>query len=116
MFDLFKKTLDPGHDVDFPALLKEGAQIVDVRTGEEFRDGHISGSVNIPVNNLPHRLADIRKDRAVITCCASGMRSAAAKKILEAGGFQQVHNGGGWRYLKGRIQEAKTPADFGGTL
>jgi rhodanese-related sulfurtransferase len=116
MFDLFKKTLGLGHDADFPALLKEGAQIVDVRTMEEFRDGHINGAVNIPVQNLPHRLADIRKDRAVITCCASGMRSAAAKRILEAGGFPQVHNGGGWRSLKGRIQETKAAANRGGAL
>lgn len=114
MFDLFKKTLGLGHDVNFPALLKEGAQIVDVRTTEEFQNGHINGSVNIPVQNLPHRLADIRKDRAVITCCASGMRSANAKRILEAGGFQQVHNGGAWRSLKGRIQETKTATNCGG--
>ena len=104
MFDLLKKALGFGTDADLSALLKEGAQIVDVRTREEFRDGHISGSVNIPVQSLAGRLGDIRKDKPVITCCASGMRSATAKRILEAGGFHRVHNGGGWRSLKNRLQ------------
>ena len=104
MFGLLRNVFGSGPAVDFPALVKDGAQIVDVRTREEFRDGHIKGSVNIPVQNLEGRIADIRRDRPVITCCASGMRSAAAKRILEQGGFSEVHNGGGWRALQSRLQ------------
>lgn len=103
MFELFKNIFNPGPGADFPALLQQGAQIVDVRTREEFRDGHIQGSLNIPVQNLHNRLSEIRRDKPVITCCASGMRSASAKRILEQGGFPEVHNGGGWRALKNRI-------------
>ncbi len=100
MFGLLKSSLGFGEKIDFAELVKQGAQIMDVRTPEEFRDGHIEGSVNVPVQILPTRLSGLRKDRTVITCCASGARSATAKRILEAGGFSQVHNGGGWRSLQ----------------
>ena len=103
MFGLLKRSFGLGGDIDFAALVEQGAQIVDVRSKEEFRDGHINGALNIPVEGLPTRLAEIRKDKVVITCCASGMRSATAKRILEAGGFGQVHNGGGWRSLKSHL-------------
>ena len=103
MFDALKKSLGLGPGVDFSELLKNGAQIVDVRTREEYGGGHIRGSVNIPLQSLANNLASIRKDRPVITCCASGMRSASAKRILESHGFSQVHNGGGWSSLKGKL-------------
>jgi rhodanese-related sulfurtransferase len=59
--------------------------------------------VNIPVQVLPSQTAKIRKDRPVITCCATGIRSATAKRILEAQGFSEVYNGSGWKSLQGRI-------------
>ncbi|HEY4629318.1 MAG TPA: rhodanese-like domain-containing protein, partial [Flavobacterium sp.] len=39
----------------------------------------------------------------IITCCASGMRSASAKSILKSSGFTKVYNGGGWSSLKNKI-------------
>jgi rhodanese-related sulfurtransferase len=42
----------------------------------------------------------IKKDTTIITCCASGMRSASTKKHLKSNGFIQVHNGGGWSSLQ----------------
>jgi rhodanese-related sulfurtransferase len=51
-------------------------------------------------NNLG-KLKD--KNKPIITCCASGMRSASAKSILVANGFTQVHNGGGWNSLQNKI-------------
>lgn len=103
MFSFLKKGFGMGVEVDFAALVQQGARIVDVRTQDEFRDGHIDGSVNIPVGSLPGRLAEIKRDRPVITCCASGFRSTTAKRILEAAGFPQVYNGGGWRGLQGQL-------------
>lgn len=103
MFNAIKNMLGLGSDVDFAALVERGAQIVDVRTPGEFRCGHVEGSVNIPLQGLALSLAKIRKDRPVITCCASGMRSASAKGMLEANGFSEVHNGGGWAGLQGRL-------------
>ncbi|MCY7361309.1 MAG: rhodanese-like domain-containing protein, partial [Ignavibacteria bacterium] len=38
-----------------------------------------------------------------ITCCESGMRSGAAKRMLKANGYSEVHNGGGWVKLQGKI-------------
>lgn len=89
--------------VDYSELMKNGAQIIDVRTTSEFSGGHIKGSVNIPVQNLEKNLKKIQKDKPVITCCASGMRSANAKRILQANGYKEVHNGGSWASLRNKI-------------
>lgn len=88
---------------NFSALVNEGAQIIDVRTREEYQSGHIKGSVNIPLQSLSHNLAKIKKNKPVITCCASGMRSASAKGILKSNGFAEVYNGGGWMSLQRSI-------------
>jgi rhodanese-related sulfurtransferase len=100
MFDFLKKLGGKtGESPDLPQLVRAGAQIVDVRTPEEFRGGHGQGSVNIPLQQLDRGLSRLRKDLPVITCCASGMRSASAKGILERHGFVEVVNGGGWAGL-----------------
>ncbi len=103
MFTFIKNALGLGETIDFAALVQEGAQIVDVRTKDEFQGGHIKGSVNIPLQVLTHKLSSIRKDKTVIVCCASGARSASAKGILTSSGFSDVHNGGGWRGLQGKL-------------
>ncbi len=92
-----------GPAVDYALLVKEGAQIIDVRTTGEYASGHIKGSINIPLQNLTSNLNKIKKDKPVITCCASGMRSASAKSALVSNGFQQVYNGGGWASLNGKL-------------
>ncbi len=81
-------------------LLKEGATIVDVRSVAEYAGGHLNNSVNIPLDQLKGRLNEIDKDKPVITCCASGIRSASAKKVLLSNGFSPVRNGGGWGSLQ----------------
>ena len=89
---------------DFQALLREGAVIIDVRTPKEFAGGHIEGSLNIPLNTLPSALKKIKKEKPVITCCASGMRSASAEKILRANGFTKVYDAGSWVSLHRKIR------------
>lgn len=89
--------------VDFKQLVNDGAVIIDVRTPGEFQGGHIKGSMNIPLQNIQGSLSKIPKNKTVITCCASGMRSASAKSILKSAGYADVHNGGGWMSLKGKI-------------
>ncbi|MCB0410558.1 MAG: rhodanese-like domain-containing protein [Flavobacteriales bacterium] len=103
MINSIKSMLGFGPAVDYKALVENGAQIIDVRTKGEYQSGHIKGSVNIPLNELPNKLNKIKKDKVVITCCASGMRSASAKSILSSNGFQEVHNGGGWSSLNNKI-------------
>ncbi len=88
-----------GPKVDFGELVKIGAQIIDVRTKPEFAGGHIRGAINIPLNELALQMKKIKKEKPVITCCASGMRSGSARSILQANGFE-VYNGGGWTSLE----------------
>ena len=103
MINKLKNLLGLGPKADLAMLTKNGAQIIDVRTKEEYVQGHIKGSVNIPLQNLHNNLNKINKDKPVITCCASGMRSASAKSILKSNGFTEVHNGGGWGSLQNKI-------------
>jgi phage shock protein E len=78
------------------AKIKAGAAVVDVRTTDEYEDGHYDGAVNIPVNELESRMGEIGpKDTSVVVYCASGARSAMAAKILKAAGFADVLNAGG---------------------
>ena len=92
-----------GKSADFAQLIKDGAVILDVRTPGEYAGGHIKGSKNIPLQSIQQNLSKIPKDKVIITCCASGMRSGSAKSILLSSGFKEVHNGGGWMSLKGKI-------------
>lgn len=85
-------------------LVNEGAIVLDVRTKAEFESGHIRGSVNIPVDKLYANMHKLKaKNKAIITCCASGSRSATAKGILSNNGFTNVHNGGSWYKLRSKI-------------
>jgi rhodanese-related sulfurtransferase len=103
MIQTIKNFLGLGPAVDFAALKKEGATILDVRTRGEYQSGHIKGAVNIPLNELSNQLGKLKKDKPVITCCASGMRSASAAVILKSNGFNVVHNGGGWNGLQNKL-------------
>lgn len=85
---------------DLQALKAAGAQIVDVRTPGEFGQGHLAGSLNIPLDQFQARLGEIDPGRAVLLCCASGVRSGMAKTILEQAGYPQVHNAGPWTRLQ----------------
>lgn len=88
------------------ALISDGATIIDVRTPAEYAGGHIKGSVNIPLNTLNTRMRELNNERPIITCCATGMRSATAKAMLKAHGFTNVHNAGGWFALRKYEQQA----------
>lgn len=79
--------------------LQEDAVIIDVRTKTEFEGGHLRTSKNIPLNNIPSFIGQLDKTKPIITCCASGIRSGQAKRMLKANGFK-VMNGGGWMSLE----------------
>ncbi len=70
--------------------------ILDVRTNEEFQGGHVSGSLNIPLNTLMDKLDTIQKlEKPIILVCASGNRSGQAYRYLSQLGIDCL-NGGSW--------------------
>ncbi|QOW11248.1 rhodanese-like domain-containing protein [Kaistella flava (ex Peng et al. 2021)] len=103
MFDFIKK-LFGSKSVDFKELFIAGAQIIDVRTPAEFSNGHIKQSKNIPLQQLQSEMKKLDLKKPIITCCASGMRSASAKSILQQNGFE-VYNGGGWSSLQSKLNK-----------
>ncbi|MGL5691879.1 MAG: rhodanese-like domain-containing protein [Bacteroidales bacterium] len=86
--------------VNLKELVNGGAEIIDVRTPGEYAGGHINNAVNIPLDTLKSKLVNLRKDQSIIVYCASGVRSSAAKKMLELNGFTHVYNGGGINKLE----------------
>ncbi len=103
MISAIKKMFGIGPVVDYKELVKNGAQIIDVRSKEEYAAGHVSGSINIALGDLTNNLKKINKQNAIITCCASGMRSASAKAQLKSVGYSNVYNGGGWASLNQKL-------------
>jgi rhodanese-related sulfurtransferase len=77
--------------------------ILDVRTPQEYHEGHISNAINIPVQILGQQLDKLNnfKDKKILVYCRSGHRSAIASQILDRAGFKNVYN------LKGGIFEWK---------
>lgn len=95
----FLNSLMGGTTANFEELIANGAVILDVRTKEEYQQGHIKDSLNIPLDKLENNIKKLNKNKVIITCCASGGRSSVAKGILKNHGFE-VHNGGGWYSLQ----------------
>jgi phage shock protein E len=70
--------------------------IVDVRTRGEFMGGSVAGAVNIPLNELPLRIEELKEMKTpVIFCCATGNRSGQATNYMSRQGLECV-NGGSW--------------------
>jgi phage shock protein E len=104
MIQFLRKLFGLGPATDYAQLVAEGAIIVDVRSKGEFASGHIEGSINIPVDAIASNLNKLKdKNKVIITCCASGMRSAAAKGVLKSNGYATVFNGGGWSSLDRKL-------------
>jgi rhodanese-related sulfurtransferase len=76
-------------------LKLDNSVILDVRTREEFMGGHVAGSINIPVSELQDHVEELKSDKHIILCCASGARSAKATRFLKDNGVECT-NGGSW--------------------
>ena len=85
---------------DAVRLLNQGAVLVDVRTKAEFDGGHIIDARHVPQEEIAGAGESLKKfkDKVVITCCESGMRSGASARVLQAQGFTKVVN------LRGGLQ------------
>lgn len=88
--------------------IKEGAQLIDVRTREEFEAGHAEGSVNIPMQQIPMELDNLDKSRKIIVFCRSGNRSDLVKEFLLNHGFDSVKNGGAWQNMHEWVKKYKS--------
>jgi rhodanese-related sulfurtransferase len=88
--------------------------VLDVRTPEEYAQGHVPGAVNIPHDQVAARLADIPKDKDVVLYCRSGHRAGIAAGVLSAQGYTHLlHLDGdmnGWTANSRPIQ-AKAPPE-----
>ena len=80
--------------------LRRGAIVIDVRTPQEFDQGKVPESINIPVDRITANAERIKNmNRPVIFCCASGARSNTAATIMKQKGMKEVYNGGSWYYI-----------------
>ncbi|HLD38212.1 MAG TPA: rhodanese-like domain-containing protein [Candidatus Nanoarchaeia archaeon] len=89
-------------------IIANGALIIDVRTAEEYKEGHIEGSLNIPLDEIGEAMTWLVKDVPAVVVCASGSRSEVAVKILKANGFEKIYNGGSWNSF-GNIKVGACP-------
>ncbi|MEO7983509.1 MAG: rhodanese-like domain-containing protein [Bacteroidota bacterium] len=102
--NLLKRIFATRNEIDFKQLQRNGAVILDVRSADEFKSGHISGAINLPLQNLSHDPAKIKElKKPVITCCLSGGRSNIAAKMLMKAGVE-AYNGGGWTSLRTKLR------------
>jgi rhodanese-related sulfurtransferase len=74
-------------------LIDEGkVHVIDVRTPEEFKEGHIPGAKLIPLQELEARMNELSKDQAYLLVCRSGSRSGQAQDLLAKHGYNQTYN------------------------
>lgn len=97
-------------EVNYQQLVENGAFIIDVRTKSEFKEAHIPGSMNIPINILANYLNMLKdKKQPIITCSSSESGCSAAQKILRGNGYQKVYGGGNWQFLMSKIGVKEIP-------
>lgn len=84
--------------------LEEKAVLLDVRTPQEYKSGHIPGSKNIPLDRLQKVSGVVKdKDTAVYVYCQSGGRSRAAASALKQMGYENVMDYGGINRYRGKV-------------
>ena len=64
--------------------------VLDVRTPQEYAEGHVPGAVNVPYDQLASRLAEVPKDKDVVLYCKSGRRAGIAAETLTANGYTRL--------------------------
>lgn len=82
------------------------AQLIDVREQQEFDNGHILGSRNIPVTQMKQRLIEIRPDKEVYLYCQGSTRSNRAAQLLHKKGYQHIYQlKGGFKQWNGKVKK-----------
>lgn len=84
------------HWPEVESLEVDKVTLLDVRTEEEYREGHVPGFVNIPLHELRERIEEIPKDKPVYVHCLSGLRSYVACMMLKGHCYDPHNISGGW--------------------
>lgn len=79
---------------DLDSYIKEGATIIDVRSPQEYREGHVDGSICIPDYQIKRDIGKKvpNKDEIIVVYCSTGHRSQNCQRILENLGYTNVYN------------------------
>jgi len=106
--NISKGILKQWHLEDLEKLPKDGSvTLLDTRTEEEFNKGHVSGFINIPVDELRRRMNEIEMGKSVYVICQSGHRSYVATRILEGSGYEAYNFSGGFRFYDTVVNDAE---------
>jgi phage shock protein E len=92
--NIFNQLFGSSAPANLQQIIDEGAYLVDVRSPGEFAQGHVKGSVNIPLDTIQSRLAQFKNRKNILVFCRSGNRSRQAKAILQQHGVSNVVDGG----------------------
>jgi phage shock protein E len=91
----FSKLFSSKVKEDLAQVLKSpSAKLIDVRSVDEFKSGHIKGAINIPLNRLAEIQKKYKKEESLVFYCASGMRSGVAKTQAKSMGYPLSYNAG----------------------
>lgn len=101
MFNIFKSVPNITSDELVNKLKNPNNVLIDVRTTQEYRLGHIKGANNIPLNRLNTYQGD--KEKAYYVICQSGVRSKKAVKYLQKQGYSVWHVLGGMNAWRGKV-------------
>lgn len=102
----FFNSIFGGNNTDNLAIrVNDRAFLVDVRSPNEFAQGNVKGSVNIPLDQVQNQLSKFKGKENIVVFCRSGNRSGQAKAILEQSGFSNVINGGTWQDVQKLINK-----------
>jgi rhodanese-related sulfurtransferase len=93
----FNSVFGGSNNENLATLVNEGAFLVDVRSSDEFAEGNVKRSTNIPLDQVSSNLDKFKGKEKIVVFCRSGNRSGQAKAILEQNGFTNVTNGGTWQ-------------------
>ena len=105
MFEVLKNMFSNKTNAVLKEIVNDRAFLVDVRSTSEFANGHIKGSVNIPVNEIQNHLAKFKNRKNIVVFCRSGARSSLAKAVLEKNGISEVTNGGSWQNVESLLSK-----------
>lgn len=103
MFSLFKKNLTISTN-ELADKLGKSITLLDVRTPQEYRGGHITKAVNVPLDKIDRYQG---KEKEVYVICQSGMRSKQAVKILKQKGYEATNVRGGMNRWNGPTRGGK---------